>query len=149
MAAGRDAAAVGGDTIYQQFLRQWSITFCPRCGLRRFNGRMALDPYPSVVQPCRSCDLDAHEMTQPLSAMPLAGYRKTKAYYITRREEHWPRYDSDADRFIHPSLCEVPDNYASRASMLHLTKEEAESLTIVKIFVESSVHRRKLICIHL
>jgi hypothetical protein len=28
----------GGDTIHQHFLRQWSITFCHRCGLRRFNG---------------------------------------------------------------------------------------------------------------
>jgi hypothetical protein len=28
----------GGDNLYQHFLRQWSVTFCDLCGLRRFNG---------------------------------------------------------------------------------------------------------------
>ena len=28
----------GGDDLYQHFLRQWSVTFCDLCGLRRFNG---------------------------------------------------------------------------------------------------------------
>ena len=33
-----NAARKGGDNVHQHFLRQWSITFCHRCGLRRFNG---------------------------------------------------------------------------------------------------------------
>ena len=32
------AARRGGDNLHQHFLRQWCITFCNLCGLRRFNG---------------------------------------------------------------------------------------------------------------
>ncbi len=28
----------GGDNLHQHFLRQWCVTFCDLCGLRRFNG---------------------------------------------------------------------------------------------------------------
>jgi len=32
------AAKLGGDNLHQHFMRQWSVTFCDLCGLRRFNG---------------------------------------------------------------------------------------------------------------
>ncbi len=141
---GEAAANVGGDTIRQQFLRQWSITFCPRCGLRRFNGHIKTDGIPSVRELCRGCDLDPYDMIKPLSDAPAdEKYRKNLAYYITPREEHWPRYDAAADKFIHPSLGDVPEGYLSMPSMLDLTKDEAKSLSIVKIYVDSSVHQGK------
>ena len=136
-------ASAGGKTIHEQFLRQWSVTFCPRCGLRRFNGQMTLDPYPTVAQICRGCDLDPYEMTQPLSATAPAAYRKNKAYYITPGEQQWPRYDAAADRFLHPCKDTVPGNYADMPSMLDLTKEEALSLAIVSVYVDTSVHAGK------
>jgi len=136
-------ATASGETIHQQFLRQWSVTFCPRCGLRRFNGQMTLDPYPTVAQICRGCDLDPYEMTQPLDATAPAAYRKNKAYYITPGEEQLPRYDAAADRFLQPCKDTVPDNYADMSSMLDLTREEALSLCIVNVYVDTSVHAGK------
>ena len=53
-----DDAKVGGDTVYEHFFRQWSITFCSRCGLRHFNGRIIKDAISSVHVLCKGCDLD-------------------------------------------------------------------------------------------
>jgi hypothetical protein len=82
-------------------------------------------------------------MTVPLEDAEPLGPRKNAAYYVTPREEDWPRYDENTRAFMHPCHGEVPANYKEMPSMLDLTKEEAISMAVVHVFVDSSMHKGK------
>ena len=88
-------------------------------GLRHMN----LETYHCVVQLCRGCDSEPHEMTKPLSAAAPVRYRKNKANYIAPREQQWPRYDVATDHCLHPYNGAVPVGYDDLLSMLDLTRD--------------------------
>ena len=91
------------------------------------------------------CDLDPYEMITPIPEGEAVAKKQSHKhkYYVTPQPEQWPRYDASAKKFVHfPSGAE-PDDYASMPSMLGLTKEEALSLSMVTILVDSSSHSGK------
>ena len=115
------------------------------CGNLTSEGTDAVS-MPRVMHRCKGgCDLDPYEM---ITAIPEGGGVEKKQnqrhkYYVTPQPDHWPRYDASVNKFLHPSLGAVPDDYASMPSMLDLTKEEAWSLSIVIILVDQSAHTGK------
>ena len=116
------------------------------CGTLKSVGNDALVSMPLVMHHCKGgCDLDPYEMITPIpegEAVAKKQHQKHK-YYVTPQPEQWPRYDASAKKFVHfPSGAE-PDDYASMPSMLGLTKEEALSLSMVTILVDSSSHSGK------
>ena len=82
-------------------------------------------------------------MITPLSEGTAEKKWSNKAYYITPHEEQWPRYNAITEEFVHPSNCDVPEDYLKMPSMLDLTKDEALCLSIVNVYVDSSIHRGK------
>jgi hypothetical protein len=116
------------------------------CGTLQSVGTDVLVSMPLVMHHCKGgCDLDPYEMITPIpegEAVAKKQHQRHK-YYVTPQPEQWPRYDASTKKFVHFSSGAEPDDYASMPSMLGLTKEEALSLSMVTILVDSSSHSGK------